>query len=395
MIRCALLVVLTGCDALFGLREVPADARHGVFDPDAGYVQPDTPTSDAKSCVGTYLPMCVTFASVYSFDTVTTIDTSTDPRCIVLDPPAAGYPAVCVIAANTISVSAQLTVTGSRAIAFAAKYAITVTSTGTINGSSVARGGNGGSGPAGNASSLVGCGASSGSQQKGSLLGAGGGAGGSFYGLGGNGGMSDVGTQALPNGTLSTPPATLRGGCAGGSGGPSHDGAVQGSAGDSGGAVYLVTSGPITIAGAVLANGGGGGSPGPANNGENAGGGGGGSGGLIVLDAAALDLSGYVVAMGAGGGGGGSGPSSGTSGSDWSAVTPLAAPSGGTGATFNGGNGGAGSSATVTGGNDGGSYDNQATGGGAGGGGGGAGFILTHGTVSQASHVYPAAIAVQ
>lgn len=28
-------------------------------------------------------------------------------------------------------------------------------------------------------------------------------------------------------------------------------------------------------------------------------------------------------------------------------------------------------------------------------GGGGAGFILTHGTVSQASHVYPAAIAVQ
>ena len=394
MIRWTLcLVALAGCDALFDLdrlRDVPSDGRG-----DVGEIDPDSlPPNDGRVCIGHYMTVCPSVSDSHTFDVATTIDTTNDSRCVVIAG-AQNYPEVCVIGGLAINVNAPVTVTGSRALVFAAIGAITVTQSGVIDASST-RIATLRRGPAANASILLGCTPTNGdSQMTSGNGGAGGGAGGSFGGTGGAGGMSDKGTSVNPNAAVGPTPPALRGGCAGAFGGESANANSKGAPGDSGGALLLVAGNAITINGVVMANGGGGGGA-PSNTlGENAGGGGGGSGGMIVLDATTISAlsPGIVAAEGAGGGGGGQGSVHGDPGGEWTSSNRTAAPAGGAGGGA-AGSGGRGTVLTIVDAGPGGPFDGN-IGGGAGGGGGGAGLTLVRGMVSQGSQIYPPPRALQ
>jgi hypothetical protein len=389
MIRWALAAVaLTGCDALFDL-----DHLHGPRGDGGGEseIDPDSlPPNDGRICIGHFLSVCPPVSESYVFGVATTIDTSSDPRCMVI-PASQDYPEVCVIGGTAITVGANVVVTGSRALVFAAIKSITVTQAGVIDASSTRIGQSPRRGPAANAAMSLGCTASSGDAQMTSGAGgAGGGAGGSFGGTGGAGGMSDKATSVNSNPAVGATPALLRGGCAGGVGGESASSNSNGPPGDSGGALLLVAGEAITIVGVVMANGGGGGGGTASTIGEHAGGGGGGSGGMIVLDAKNISAlgSGFVVAGGAGGGGGADAAFHGSAGNEWTISNPLTAPTGGMGGG-GAGNGGRSTASTIVDGGPGDQFGGTA-GGGAGGGGGGAGLILVRGTVSQGSQIYPA-----
>jgi hypothetical protein len=384
----ACLVVLAGCDALFNLDHLKDRTDAGLSGDanDAGEV--DGPLgSDGSQTIGRFIPMSPAFATSYSFDTDELINTNNDGRCNVLAQ-ASPNPAICVIAADSILISARITSKGSRALAFAALSSLNVESTGVIDVSSARGTPLGRTGPAANEPASFGCTPAAGAQQM-ALGGGGGGAAGSFKGTGGGGGLSDSDTPANSNLALLSPPTTLRGGCAGAGGGHSADDVSFSTGGDSGGALYLLAGTSIRIDGQVLANGAGGGRAGSNIEPEqNAGGGGGGSGGMIVLDAPLVVAPGLVVAQGGGGGGGGDGTAIAVDGKEWNQQFPMAAASGGTG----GGDasaGGDGSSASSISGREG-VNCNQIDGGGGGGGGGGAGWIRTYGTLSQASQFYPA-----
>jgi hypothetical protein len=203
----------------------------------------------------------------------------------------------CVVAGTNVDVSVDARVTGSRALI--------VISTSTINiGATLDVGAHfdeDAKAPGGENDCLTGTLPS---------LAVKGGAGGSFVGSGGEGGIPNgsFDPRAQPAAELvMQAPTRLRGGCKG----QTFNGNT-GRAGYGGGAVYLAAHLEVKVEGIVNASGaGGGGGPVP-----DRGGGGAGSGGMIVLDAPSVIFTGVINAEGGGGGEGAGNGVAGTRGED-------------------------------------------------------------------------------
>lgn len=333
----------------------------------SGFCQPDGSGNGKDAaidgCYGT-APFTICFATPPSgsievwfstvLNTTTGAVTGTQLSCT---PPMSGGDDYCVVAADTISVSAGLRAIGSKPLVLVAATSIRVLSQGRIDAGSylspiesVGAGAN----PAG-------CNAGTPAATTNGT--SGGGAGGSFMGSGGTGGAGG-GDNGGPGGQPGTASATtpIHGGCRG------QDGAgVDGAPGGSGGgAVFLIAGDTITVDGTIHAGGeagGGGGSP-------ASGGGGGGAGGMIGLDAPSIAVLGGFDANGGGGGGGAGDDMPGSPGRDGN---PAPDAFGGGGYPGLGGNGGAGSPRMAAG--PGGAGEAGSAGNGGGGGGGGAGLI--------------------
>ncbi len=346
-------------------------------------------------CYGTLVHVCFPAAPTGTVTPASPLDTGTDAACTLIYAQADGVE-VCVVAADSILVTGELTATGPRPLVLVAATSILVG--GTIDVSSTRMPSRRGAGSQGAACTSAGAG-------KNDRGGGGGGGGGTFTSRGGNGGTGDTNENGPPAGTAtgggSGPnqpiPSTLRGGCrgaVGGEGGDSDGVNPGGPGGLGGGAIALVSGGTITVQGAVYASGAGGGtmlgqfnSCAPGNGGFEQGGGGGGAGGMVVLDGAALAVPGKIAANGGGGGGGGA-CHGGSSGSDGTTNLWNVQASGGIGDTANGGaNGGAGSARggaiSLDGGND-------ISGGG--GGGGGLGYVWTKGPLTNGAMISPAPV---
>jgi hypothetical protein len=297
---------------------------------------PDTPPNEF--CYGTGVVVACFAAPPTGTQAIATpIDTDTFSCADVI-----GTSPGCVIAADSITISGPVNVTGGQPLVLVAVTTIEIS--GTLDASSH-RGGQ--TGAAANAATCDPGTAPSGAHD--------GGAGGSFGGTGGGGG----GGTGIPGATSSA--ATLHGGCPGQDGG----GANKGAHGDGGGAVYLIADGSIAITGTIDASGAG------ATGGQAAqsGGGGAGAGGMIGLDSPTV-TGGMIYANGGGGGEGGTAAgNAGNVGQD--PTSPMMPAAGGTGST-SGGDGGAGAAGGALVGMPG----MLGTGGGAnGGGGGGAGVV--------------------
>jgi hypothetical protein len=304
-------------------------------------------------------------------------------------------PALCVIAATSVTVTGNLVAIGNRPLVLVATDTLTVTPSGTIDVSSVSGAGarRGAGGDATQCTTL-----NKGQSDSG---GAGGGAGGSFGTIGGKGGTGDLNNSNPPSGAgaganpanpLSIP-TVLHGGCAGGAGG---EGSMEqertgGLGGDGGGALYLIAGSRIAIEGNVFASGAGGRVTSGAG-GRQEGAGGGGSGGMIVLDAPTLQINGRVVANGGAGGGGGGG-SGGTQGGNGTTVQWNERATAGIGDQepppnpASAGNGARGTAAGAVTDLDGASSDL-----GGGGGAGGLGVVITYGTLNGGAMMSPAPI---
>jgi hypothetical protein len=231
---------------------------------------------------------------------------------------------VCVIAATAIEVPADATlrVTGPRPLALLATSSIVVA--GMLDAASH-RGGTAGPG----ASPAAMCG--SGTAPTLASGSGGGGYGGTFATVGGDGGESvGRGAKGVASTTVEVP-TSLRGGCPGIAGASTNPGA--GGAG--GGAVELIAA-SIQVSGRVNASGAGG----EAGTLDDSGGGGGGSGGMVVFDSPMLAITGTVLVQGGGGGGGSGGSGAGTPGADPIEAGVAAIP--GDGYHAGGGTGGAG-----------------------------------------------------
>ncbi len=283
------------------------------------------------------------------------IDTTNDPLCSTTVINTAG---VCVIAADTITVSATSLVTGTRPLVLVAVTTMQLDATIDV-------GSDRGAATRGAASNDAGCDGGTAATNTGGQ--GGGGGGGSFGTKGGDGG-GIAATKGLAG--AAQVPAALRGGCPGQDGKEGGGAAgTRGVGGASGGAVYLIAETSITVAagGGVNANGAGG-STGLTNF-LSAGGGGGGSGGMIVFDSPTITNAGIVAANGGGGAEGTGVNQAGLQGKD---PVGIAGGGGSGNISTSGGDGAAGASGTTTGGNG-------ATGTGAvvsgGGGGGGVGVI--------------------
>jgi len=331
LIACTICV--TGCAQIFGL-EAP-----GV----RGDAAPD---EAAPICYGTFTPPGVCFmhepaGEIDLLPMVSTDDANACSKELTADIGA------CVIAAQTVRVSAVTRVRGGRPLVLVATELAQITGTLDVAGHLAD-----GAGPGAVASCTF----------AGMLSKQDGGAGGSFQALGGDGGVGGGGTDS-GRAVAVAAPASVRGGCAGQTGGA--DGTATGIGGDGGGAVWLI-AGTIQIMGTIDASGAGGKGAQPMAQG----GGGGGAGGMIVLDARLLD-AGATSKLFADGGGGGAGASATTAGGDGGESNGAAAAAGGTGPAGVGGAGAHG--ATLTG--ERGGNDNAA---GAGGGGGAAGWIFAN-----------------
>jgi hypothetical protein len=213
-------------------------------------------------------------------------------------------PSIVVLQANTVAISGNVRVQGSRPFAIVAR-SITLETGGVLDVSAMrstsgagARPGDGpGAGGGGradfpNASGIYGSG----------------GGGGGFAEAGGEGGSAAIGgacTESALGGLGGTAYGVpeldvLEGGAPGGS----NTDACSTKGGGGGGAIQLSASDMLVIAGAITA-GGGGGHGGVTCGGAADGGGGGGAGGAIYLEAPMIELSGVLAANGGGGGGGG------------------------------------------------------------------------------------------
>lgn len=153
------------------------------------------------------------------------------------------------------------------------------------------------------------CGAALGENSNGGVGsgGGGGGAGGSFGAMGGTGGVGNSDGVTAAGGTANSPstPTLLRGGCSGAKGGDGPETDVGGDGGSAGGALLLQAD-TIVISGTVRAHGFGGAGGAYTGNGGDAGGGGGGSGGMLVLLSPSLTLTGATLFANGGAGGEGS-----------------------------------------------------------------------------------------
>ncbi|HEY0988196.1 MAG TPA: hypothetical protein VGD80_14125 [Kofleriaceae bacterium] len=311
---------------------------------------PDAPP-DAAVCFGSFVNVCLQVApsAPVVITSPTTIDTSISSMCM---PVASGTDA-CVLAGTTISITATLRAIGPRPLVLLASESITIGASGSVDVASH----RGAVPETGAAADFTGCPAGTAPGLRA------GGAGGSFTGAGGTGGMSVTGGNGGVPGTPIVGPVTgLRGGCSGQDG----DGSMHGNRGHGGGAVLLIAVGAIDHAGVIIAAGEGG--TGASANASGAGGGG--AGGMIVLDAPAISGSGLILANGGGGGEGAGNTTPGENGADPTGTGPAL---GGDGPTGNGGRGGNGS-AGAAGGPGSNGVDGTSQGGG-GGGGGGAGVI--------------------
>lgn len=363
----ACVVLLAGCDRVFGLQ------REGI----------DAP--DARLCFGKsganrtgLLELCPEDVMAGELELPQDIDSDDNP------PPPCHFvytqmdidkTELCVFAADDIRVVGTPKLHGKRPIVLLARNTITIDATSVLDASTrrnIQRG-------AGHSQAIcaqINNGASS------ATLGGGGGAGAGFNGMGAAGGAaaSTAGGAATP----AIPLGGVRAGGRGGKGGSGGGGVSGAGGGDGGGAVYLIAGDRIEIAGIinVSGEGGGGGQRSTAVSTGAAGAGGGGSGGLIGLDAPTVILgpNARLVANGGGGGGGGAqftaGATSGTDGMEpvvFGGTYPFRG-GGGSGGTPSGGAGGFGNAgpAPATPGTAG------AAGAGGGGGGGAAGYILIY-----------------
>jgi hypothetical protein len=351
----AIVCVLAGCDKVF-LRELaaPADADTRCL----GHASPD---GLARVC-----------PAVEREDYVVPDDVDTDDVATCTEIEDAGATKICVIAASNISVRGSAVVHGNRPLLLAARHALVVEASATVDVASH------GSGKLGPGASPTLCVAASGDSTTNA---ASGGAGGGFGNAGGAGGDADAIRGASASPIVS--PTAVRAGCTGGRGGSAVNSGGLGGAG--GGALYLIAGERIEIDGAIDASGAGGsGGLKATMTGGGGGGGGGGSGGLIGFDAPEVTIAAaaHVVANGGGGGGGGSNftgtPSNGGAGRDpdvFGGTYPFAATGGNAGTPLGaaGGAGASGMAAPSTGASSGPSPNGT---GGGGGGGGGAGHIL-------------------
>jgi len=376
----AVLVFVAACGFKPEPGNTPGDAMRdgGVDAPDA-----PKPPPDGVACYGTGLvSVCLAQPppTTLTISTPTTVMTDVDASCTQIVAQA-GEPAMCVIAAGTIMLDAQVIGAGTRPLVLVAVTTLSVNQTLDVSSHD---GGTVGAGA--NATECV-----APNQPEGDTGGGGGGAGGSFGGKGGDGGVGDGnnnggmdGTAAPGLATAAQVPAKVRGGCPGGIAGSSNPMAPAGQAGgSSGGAVYLIAGDTIHVAATIVASGAGA----PASLSQY-GGPGGGSGGLVGLDAPHLQIDANVVANGGGGAEGGSTAANGgggNAGADGTSSTTLAA-AGGSGGTVDAGDGGDGSIASTLQGSPGGMFN-----GGGGGGGGGAGYIYVKGTVTGTGMFSPPA----
>jgi hypothetical protein len=213
--------------------------------------------------------------------------------------------------------------------------------------------------------------------------GGGGGGGAGFGDDGGNGGTGDDGDGARGSkgSKLGSPPANVRGGCAGAKGGAGDRQDGGGDGGKGGGALQLTARQSITVSGKLHA-GGQGGRPADADIGgsdesRRSGGGGGGSGGMLGLEAPMITVGAdAILAANGGGGGGGCNTGLAVAGQDGQLDTTRASRGAG---EDGGGDGGDGGSVTTASGQSGQSADENR---GGGGGGGGVGFIIMSTTPS-------------
>jgi hypothetical protein len=368
--RTVFLVVVGGC----GFHASP---ERGDAITDVGAIA-DRPsdTPPGATCFGTspsslvtqcYLPGTLP-TNTLVISTMRQIDTQMDCTAMVT---SHGVQA-CLVTAQTITIDATVTASGSLPLVLLATGTLTVTVNGTIDVSSNRMGD--GANPDASSCNPGGTGGSAGS-------GGGGGAGGSFGTVGGSGGTGNSTASNMGTAIAATATITLRGGCRGSSGGDGNGTNRGGTGGHAGGAVYLMAGGTLAIAGKVFASGAGGGG-GQATSG----GGGGGTGGLIGLDAPTITINSTtpapqpeIVANGGAGGGGG-GNNRGMDGADGTLVSTPGAIGGPPGTSPNGGAGGVGTNwSNITGGVGG----AGATGAAGGGGGGGWGIIWVVGAYTN------------
>ncbi|MBA3398048.1 MAG: hypothetical protein H0T89_35815 [Deltaproteobacteria bacterium] len=344
---------------------VPPDAPPP---PDAA---PDSYVHDARECFGDgAYQLCFTaMPPMGVVNLAGALDTTTDVRCQPTMPQSwtdSGQPDSCLIMGNSITVSAALTVTGTRPLVLLAETIAVNALLDLASHRAMA------SGPGAPASQC----AAFGSTPVGDATGAAGGAGGSFTRKGGDGGRGNgggvLGGIAAPD---TVAPTVLRAGCAGQAGGAA--GAVTaGAPGQGGGAVYLTASRILISGNGVISASG----AGAVGGGSLTGGSGGGTGGMIVLHAAEsiAATGGRLVANGGGGSGGAEVNVNGLPGADPVPATQSVPAPGGNGPGGNGGDGFAGTTAAQNGANAGG---NKETGGG---GGGGGGYIQSNRAVTGA-----------
>ena len=354
------LLVGCGFDMSMGSPDArPADAAPGV---DA---EIDAPTIDAPDlCIGKGANQ-VCFAALPTTPRVyagnTTIDTSASGTCTpTTNSSAANW---CVIDGTRIDVQSGVIVRaiGDKPVVFAATEEIIVVGVIDVGSRATVIG------AGGNASACTaGTAATEGNSS-------GGGYGGSFGGRGANGEGNDGGSGGVS--PVATPNTTvLRGGCAGGAGGPMSGVVAAGGAG--GGAMALLSRTMITLTNGALNASGAGGHVGEL---VRQGSGGGGSGGMIVLDAPAITAQGAsVFANGGGGGEGNDLVFVGLAGAE--PLSPTNAGVGGAGMSA-GGDGGAGSLGAYGGMPP---MNASSSNAGGGGGGGGAGVIITSRALSGA-----------
>jgi hypothetical protein len=285
-------------------------------------------------CFGT-APFTICLAAAptdpLTISNTTTIDTTNSPLCAQTLSGGSNY---CVIAATSISIDATLRATGPTPLVLLARDTITANAMIDV-------GSHRGAIPeAGAGADPVTC--DTGTAPTTTNETSGGGAGGSFLGLGGAGGTSVFGDAGGTPGPAASAISELRGGCPGQDG----QGSTPGLGGHGGGAVYLIAGSTITIIGHVNAAGEGGGGGINCDVFPISAGGGGGAGGMIGFDAPTVVGSGLILANGGGGGGGCERSFAGEPGADPTAIT---AAIGGLGGRGNGGAGGNGSAGTAAG----------------------------------------------
>lgn len=355
-----LFLVASACNKLLGIEDFS-------LAPDANV---DAPGVDAQLCYGQGLaPVCLTSPAMGARTLDAPIDTDAMGTCSdVVAQTTAGAPELCVIAATQISVSATVTVIGSRPLMLLATESITIG--GVLDVSSRRSPARLGAG-----ANFTGC--IAGTAPLNTASGAGGGAGGTFATRGANGG-DGAPAGAVVNNNGSAPPAMVpvtfvRGGCKAQDGGDS--GAAQGGLGGaSGGAVYLFAGTMIDVQGSIFASGAGAGS-----SALHAGGGGGGAGGFIGLEAPTINVLGILAANGANGSGGSGSTAGGGAGADGATTAFATQPAAVAGGATGGGAGGRGATGAVAA-SIGGTGSTAVTGTAGGGGGGGAGVIYVKGT---------------
>jgi hypothetical protein len=310
-----------------------------------------------------------TLGGVVTIDTATGTITPAPPTGVIVRPvmQEGGGLALLVISGRRIHVAtgANVQITGTRGVVFAAQADIVVT--GTLDASAdLASPGPGGYPPSN--------GPGAGPDAIGSQGFETGGAGASFATRGGAGGNAtgQPATAPAPTAEYGTPTlSSLEGGSGGGNGRVTAITTPCGSGGAGGGAIQLSAS-SITVSGLVRASGGGGEGGRRctvSGTSDASSGSGGGSGGSIYLQASTVSGAGWLVANGGGGGGGGCVSCSVSTGAAGDGGHDNATPAlGGTSPLTPAGLGGAGATAVQG--------ASGIAGGNAGGGGGGVGRIF-------------------